>query len=402
MILCLLRWLFVFASFGQAITLTANSDIKSVISTPQSEYKNIKTLAENKPDFKNIELLTDELRILRSDCLAGQTISIKRLSLFILRLGDLYDPLYIKLFDDLYNLCFDLHNEKQFKSCWWLLQRVQKIYLNSHSPEQLRVLNLMRVGLQNLAMLALKMLESASSSQFLIDIKRRNVLIEENILDAVSLHCGLINLRFARKSFEENNFSLMSNYVHKTLSQLTQDSDYLLKYIESNHDQMEVSHNIFIYLRTMIHSIQEVGDLVELLDTATFAKYFSANYSGTVQDYLAFLDDQAKQRLKFLQKFVSRDFMRGDQNHSDEMIKYCVQSLQNVLTGLQLHNVDNGVWLELNAVNDFEKTYGKLKFLANKQYIKTVPRKTMRNCFSNLKFRYPVISTNYQSFSITQ
>ena len=194
----------------------------------------------------------------------------------------------------------------------------------------------------------------------------------------------------------------MAKYVHEALIRLKGDTDYLLRYIELSQDQIDTSHNILVYLRSLIYGIQELGDLIELLDKAIFSKYFSEYSSGTAKQYSVHLDVQAKQRLKLLQNFVSDDFVQAYQTPSDEVAQLCSQSMQNILRGLQLHNIDSGTWLELDAVEDFEKTYNELKFLARKQYIKSISRNRMRNCFFKLKFKHPTLRTDYESLSINQ
>ena len=77
----------------------------------------------------------------------------------------------------------------------------------------------------------------------------------------------------------------MAKYVHEALVRLKGDADYLLRYIESNQDRLNTSHNIFVYLRSLIHGIQEVRDLIELLDKAIFSKYFSEYSSATAKQY---------------------------------------------------------------------------------------------------------------------
>tara|TARA_Y100000589_G_C27165119_1_gene634430 strand:- start:358 stop:1584 length:1227 start_codon:yes stop_codon:yes gene_type:complete len=400
-------WLFVLVGSCYAESSRNLSNVRSSSVATENDligaknhYQKIHALIEKKPGFKNVELLLNELRTLRSDCLAGHKISVKKLSEFTQRLGSFYDPLQIKLFDDLYNLCFELHLKKQYKPCWWLLQRVQKIYLNKHNTEQLKALDFLRIGLQDLAMLAVKMLESSIWNQFISDAKRRSRLIEEKISDALSLGCGIASLRLARKSFKGNNFEFMAKYVHEALVRLKGDADYLLRYIESNQDRLNTSHNIFVYLRSLIHGIQEVRDLIELLDKAIFSKYFSEYSSATAKQYSVHIDVQAKQRLKLLQNFVSDDFVQAYQTPINEVAQLCIQSMQNILRGLQLHNIDSGIWLELDAVEDFEKTYNELKFLARKQYIESISRKSMRNCFFKLEFKHPTLRTDYESLSI--
>ncbi len=402
-------WLFVLVGFCYAESSWTLSKIQALSVATENDligaknhYQKIHALMQKKPGFKNIQLLLNDLRNLRSDCLAGHKIPIKKLSEFTQRLGNFYDPLQIKLFHDLYNLCFELHLKKQYKSCWWLLQRVQKIYLNKHNTEQLKALNFMRIGLQDLAMLAVDMLDSAIWNQFISDTKRRSRLIEEKISDGLSLGCGIASLRFARKSFKDNNFALMAKYVHEALVRLKGDADYLLRYIELNQDRMDTSHNILVYLRSLIYGIQEVGDLIELLDKAIFSKYFARYSRSTAKQYSAHIGVQAKQRLKLLQNFVSDDFVKAYQTPGNEVAQLCMQSMKNILRGLQLHNIDSGIWLELDAVKDFEKTYNEIKLLARNQYIKSISRNRMRNCFFKLEFKHPTLRTDYESLSINQ
>ena len=99
------------------------------IVSSKNHYSRSNVLLKNESKYERIELLLTELRVMRFDCLAGKKISVAQLAEFILRLGDYYDPLQVKLFDDFYNLCFNLYRSGQYKSCWWLLQRFQKTNL---------------------------------------------------------------------------------------------------------------------------------------------------------------------------------------------------------------------------------------------------------------------------------
>ena len=166
---------------------------------------------KNLSKYEDVELLLSEVRMMRFDCLSGKQISVKKLSNFCSRLGNYYEPLMIKLFDDLYNLCRELHNTKQYQSCWWLLQRIQKVYLNRHDTEELKSLLIMRTSLQDLAMLAVSMLESDMGSKSLADPQRVKYLIEENLSEAESLGCGLATLRLANTSYQEGEFLLSAS-----------------------------------------------------------------------------------------------------------------------------------------------------------------------------------------------
>ena len=70
-----------------------------------NQYKKSNEILKNLSKYEDVELLLSEVRMMRFDCLSGKQISIKKLSNFCSRLGNYYEPLMIKLFDDLYNLC---------------------------------------------------------------------------------------------------------------------------------------------------------------------------------------------------------------------------------------------------------------------------------------------------------
>lgn len=368
-----------------------------------NQYKKSNEILRNLSKYEDVELLLSEVRMMRFDCLSGKQISVKKLSNFCSRLDNYYEPLMIKLFDDLYNLCRELHNSKQYQSCWWLLQRIQKIYLNRHDTEQLKSLVIMRTSLQDLAMLAVFMLESDMGSKTLADPQRVRYLIEENLSEAESLGCGLATLRLANTSYQESEFLLSASQARISLIRLTRDIEYLLGYAEKNQNQISSSNNLFIYLRSMIFGIQELRDFLEILkDKVDLKKYFEEISKQGLEQYLSGLDDISSIAIRRLKKFVPDGFIRSYELLDEKSISSCNSTMQIILKGIRLHHIDTGVWLDFDAKNNFEKAYGYLKKLASNQYINPLSRNAMRRCFSKLKFRHPNLSTDYNSLTLSE
>ena len=74
------------------------------------------------------------------------------------------------------------------------------MYLNGHETQQFKSLKTMRISLQNLAMLAVNILDSEIWSQFLSNQERRKYLLEEKLSDAEKLGCGLASLETRYRS----------------------------------------------------------------------------------------------------------------------------------------------------------------------------------------------------------
>ncbi len=376
---------------------------KHDIVTSKNQYSRSNVLLKNESKYERVELLLTELRVMRFDCLAGKKISVEQLAEFILRLGDYYDPLQVKLFDDLYNLCFNLYRSGQYKSCWWLMQRVLKMYLNGHETQQFKSLKTMRISLQNLAMLAVNILDSEIWSQFLSNQDRRKYLLEEKLSDAEKLGCGLASLKRAIEAYKSGNFSLSTNNIKASLERLQNDIDYLLEYMGRNQHRIPGDHELFIYLRSMIYGIQELKDLLEMIkDKVNLNNYFEELHNKSIEEYLSDLTNYANQKITGLQKFVSDDFINNYSTSDKKSVNLCNAKMKMLLRGLRLHNIDNGLWLEFDASKDFEKTYGYLKNLATNRYIDPISRYEMRSCFSRIKFKYPNLSADYNILTLKE
>lgn len=375
--------------------------IKDDFNNAMNHYKKSNEILNKESKYEQIELLLTKLKIMRFKCLAGKQVSVEQLAEFTLSLGHYYDPLQIKLFDDLHKLCFELYKTEQYKSCWWLLQRVQKMYLNGHNDQELQSLKIMRIGLQSLAMLAIDMLESTTWSKFISRPDRRKELWEEKLSDAEILGCGLASLKRASIAFKNGKFSLSVSKIKISVVRLQHDINYLLKYLDKNQIRMSSSHNLFTYLRTLIYGIQELRDLLELTkDKVNLTQYFSELSTQSINSYLIDLDHKTIQNIEVLKKLTSEDFMRSYGKTNKESFQLCNGSMVGILKGLRLHNIDHGFWLEFDASDNFEKAYRYLKSLAADQYMDFISRQEMRKCFSTLKFKYPSLNTDYHNLAI--
>ena len=74
------------------------------------------------------ETLLANLMEIRYQFVLDQKISHETFKSFFQRLGNDYKPMYIKLFSEFYNLCFDLHRRKKYKLCLWLIAEVQMLF----------------------------------------------------------------------------------------------------------------------------------------------------------------------------------------------------------------------------------------------------------------------------------
>ena len=103
-----------------------------------------------------------------------------------------------------------------------------------------------------------------------------------------------------------------------------------------------------------------------------------------------------------IKKFVADDFMTNYEILDKESLNLCNGTMQMIRKALSLHNIDNGLWLEFDAENNFEKAYGSIKNLVKNQYMNPISRLEMRRCFSKLKFKHPELSTEYNKLALKE
>ena len=337
------------------------------------------------------ETLLANLMKIRYQFVLDQKISHETFKSFFQRLGNDYKPMYIKLFSEFYNLCFDLHRRKKYKLCLWLIAEVQMLFENYHSAKQYDVLSDLRLGLIDLILLKAEIINSDYQPK-----TKFKESINDLLLETYELGSSRAAMSLAQNSFRKNDLKKASFMASKALSILTKDWYILYKRIDQNY-YLKATLNQHIHcLHSLTLLLREIIDLLELISQPEIlSKDFSKLKEISLREYLRILETTTKDRLQKLSELNPGITVSDYSVPTGQNLDRCKGSMTELVKAIRLNHMDNGDWIEIDAMKNFEGTYDVIKHLSRSGYIDFFSRKLMHECYSKLLFSFPNLKTDY-------
>lgn len=340
---------------------------------------------------EHVETLLANLMKIRYQFVLDQKMSHEILYSFFQRLGNEYKPIYIKLFSEFYNLCFDLHRRKKNKLCWWLIGKIQMLYLNYHSAKEYYALSDLRLGLIDLIFLKIKIINSDYEPE--IELKES---IDDLLLETYEMGSSRAALSLAQNALRENDLNKAALKAAQSLSILNRDWPRLYERIGQNYYLKSTLNQPLHSLYSLTMLLREIIDLLELISQPSLlSKGFPELNNMSLKEYLRVLEAITKERLQKLSEFNPSITVSDYGVPTGQNLERCKGSMTELAKGLRFNHMDNGYWIDIDAINNFEGTYDVIKLLSRSGYIDFFSRKLMHECYSKLQFKFPNLKTDY-------